>query len=118
MGFYSNTSNAVRTPTCCNVTRLIDKHDRSDRLTTTSPTPTLTAFKPLRPTDAHGAPHSMLQYIDVSIHDLWDSDLAPLHPLAPIDMAAAWNATSGLVFPSVDPLATRISNKVNGVEVP
>ena len=118
MGFYSTTSNAVRTSTCCNVANLIGKHDRPDWLTTTGPTPTVTAFKPLCPTDAQGAPHSMMPYIDVPIQDLWDSDLAPLHPLAPIDMAADWNATSGLVFPSVDLLTTQTSNEGKGVKVP
>ena len=118
MGFHATTSNAVRTNTCCNVTNLIEKHDRSDQLTTTAPTPTVTAFKYLLPTDTQEAPHCMMPEIDAPIQDLWDLDLDPLGPLAPIDIAADWNTAPGLVFPSMDPLSTRTSNEGREVNVP
>ena len=82
----------------------------------TTPKPTVTALKSPLATDAQGAPHSMMPNIDAPIQDLCDFDLGPLHPLAPIDMAADWNTPS--VFPSVDHLATRISNEGREVKVP
>ena len=83
-----------------------------------APKPTVTAFKPLLPTDAQGAPYSMMSNIDAPIQDLCDLDLGPLHLLAPIDTATEWNTPSGLVFPSVDRLATRTSNEGREVKVP
>ena len=83
----------------------------------TAPKPTATTFKSLLPTDAQGAPHSMMPNIDAPIQDLCDLDLGPLqYPLAPIDMAAEWNTPS--VFPSVDHLATRTSTEAREVKVP
>ena len=68
--------------------------------------------------DAQGSPHCTMPTIDAPIQDLRDFDMGPLHPLAPIDMATEWNTPSGLVFPSVDRLATRTSSEGREVKVP
>lgn len=95
---------------------LIEKYDRSDQLTTKAPPPTVIAFKSLCPTDAQGALHCMMPDIDAPTQDLCDLDLGPPHPQDPVDRAADWNITPGLVFPSIDPSAT--SNERRKVKVP
>ena len=79
----------------------------------TASTPTVTAF----PTDAQRALYCTMPDIGAPIQDLCNLDLGPLHPLALTDMAADWTSPSGLVFLSMDPLATRTSNEGREVKV-
>ena len=57
--------------------------------------------------DTQKASHRITPEIDAPIQYLWDLDPGPLDPLAPIDIAGDWTATSDLGFLSVDPLATQ-----------
>ena len=59
----------------------------------------------------------MAPKIDIYIQYLWDQYLGPLHPLAPIDVAAERNTTPGLVFPSMVTLVTQTINEGTEVKV-
>ena len=120
IGFQATTGNAVRTSATCDLPNLIGKHNRSDRLTTTAPPPTIARFQPLPATDAQIASHCMTPKIDSYIGYCWDLDQSPQYPLAPIDVGTDWSATSSLVFPSTsaDTLAMQGFNEGGEVNVP
>lgn len=79
-----------------------------------APTPTVANFKPLSPADAQ---RTLQPEIEAFIQYL-DLDLGPLYPLAQVDIAGDRNPSSGLIFRSMDPLATQTFNERREVEVP
>jgi len=75
-------------------------------------------LKSLTLTGAQSAEHCMIPQGNSPTQYLWDLDLGPLDPLAPIDIAADRSTTSDLVFPSMDTLATQLFDEGREVKAP